>query len=86
MDPDMVTKEELIQMLETAINFEEKAAPLVQEKSLACLEQMKNLEFTETDKMKIREMLQTLVADAEEHRLALEALIRKVRQSPKHEF
>ena len=82
----MVRKDELIQMLETAINFEEKAAPLVQEKSLACLEEIKNLEFTEADKLKIRQMLQALASDAQEHRRALEALMEKVKEGSKNDF
>lgn len=73
-------------MLATAIDYEEKAAPLIQEKTLICLREIKSLEMTEMDQKKMKQMLEALVSDAREHRRALEELIEKVKESPKHDF
>ena len=81
-----MTKHELLNLLKGAVNFEEKAAPLLQERSLECLEAVKASEMIENDKIKMRRLLFQLVSGARDHQLKLETLIKKVEGSENDEF
>lgn len=82
----MVIKSDLIQMLERALEFEEKSVPLLHEKCLRCFLEIKQSEIIEEDKRRMRRILNELVSDAREHRLALEELIEKVDGGKENEF
>ena len=81
-----MTKAELLRTLDAAIKFEEKAVPQLQKKCLDCFRRMKESEMIEADQKKIRQMLGELVSDAEGHRQALQALVKKIEESEKNEF
>ncbi len=82
----MVNKADLIKMLENAIEFEEKCVPLLHDKCLACFQEITRFEMIEEDKRKMRQMLNELVVDAREHRLALEELAARIKEGKQNEF
>ncbi|MCI0596684.1 MAG: hypothetical protein L0Z48_09130 [candidate division Zixibacteria bacterium] len=82
----MMAREELIHLLQTALEFEEKAAPIVYEKSMACLKEMSNLEILDEDKRKIKRLLYAIMSDANGHCHKLESLLRLVKEGGKDEF
>ncbi len=82
----MVTKDELIHMIEDALSFEEKSVPLLYDKCEVVFREMKRTELIEDDQRKMRRMLHHLVSDTREHRVALEGLLRQVQESARHEF
>lgn len=82
----MVSRVELIKMIEDAIEFEEKCVPLLHDKCLACFREIARSEMIEEDKRKMRQMLNKLVVDAREHRLALEELSARINGGGQNEF
>ena len=82
----MVAKQELIRMLEDALDFEEKSVPILAEKCRAVFREMKRTEMIEEDQRKMHRMLNHLVCDTREHRAAFERLIAQVRESPQDEY
>lgn len=82
----MVTKDELVKMLEDAVSFEERSVPLLCKKINTCLREMRRAELTDQDRRKMRRMLARLVSDARDHRLALVRMIARVVEAPRHEF
>lgn len=82
----MASKLEIIKMLKTAIDFEEKCVPLLHDKCLECFQEITHSEMIEEDKRKMRQMLNELVSDAREHRLALEELVAKISEGDQNEF
>lgn len=82
----MVTREELIGMIEDALEFEEKCVPLLADKCTAVFRELKRTEMIGEDQRKMRRLLNHLVSDTREHRQALERLLREVKEGAQDEF
>lgn len=82
----MVTKNELIEMLRLAIDFEEEVNPIVGERCMECLQELQKLEMAGHDKQRMRQLLLELISRSKEHERQIETLIKEIQESPQDEF
>ncbi|MDP3920599.1 MAG: hypothetical protein Q8R76_07330 [Candidatus Omnitrophota bacterium] len=83
----MISKEELTEILKAVMKFEEEMTPVIFEKSLSCLREIRReSSMTEEDQKRMRDLLFRLVDEAKGHENVIKDLIRRVETSPDREY
>ena len=83
----MISKFELLRMLQEAMDLEEKTVPLLRSKCSACFNKLRHSSMMiKEDKHRMIRMLSQLISGAEEHHTELERLIQKVKGSDRDGF